>query len=84
MIATGATSRPDVRVLRELRAEGLSIRQIAARTGWPRSTVGDLLRGSEMMRDCALCGSAFWTGNANQKFCCSRHRVKKAKMRAQA
>jgi hypothetical protein len=83
-VANGAISQPNLRALRALREDGLSITQIAVRTGLPRSTVGDLLRGSEMLRSCELCGSGFWTGNANRRFCCHQHRVKAANMRLQA
>jgi hypothetical protein len=83
-VANGAISQPNLRALRALREDGLSITQIAVRTGLPRSTVGDLLRGSEMLRSCELCGSSFWTGSAKQRFCCRQHQAKATSMRLQA
>lgn len=83
-VANGAISQPNLRALRALREDGLSITQIAVRTGVPRSTVGDLLHGSEMLRSCELCGSGFWTGNAYRRFCCRQHQMKATHMRQQA
>src|SRR5687768_13374971 len=62
-----------------LRAEGLSIAEIAARLGVPRGTVGGWLRGKGerwLIRECALCGERFVTHTALQRYCAPAHQAK--------
>src|SRR5688572_256543 len=62
-----------------LRANGLSIRQIADRLGIPRGTVADWLRGRGEwyeVRECELCGERFIPAGGRQRFCTSQHRAK--------
>jgi hypothetical protein len=63
----------------KLRANGLSIRQIAARLGVPKGTVGDWLRGRGEwyeVRECELCGERFIPATGRQRFCTPQHRAK--------
>jgi transcriptional regulator with XRE-family HTH domain len=62
-----------------LRANGLSIRQIADRLGIPRGTVADWLRGRGEwyeIRDCELCGERFIAAVGRQRFCTPQHAAK--------
>jgi transcriptional regulator with XRE-family HTH domain len=59
-----------------LRANGLSIQQIADRLGVPHSTVGQWLRGRGEwyeIRDCELCGEPFIRASGAQRFCTPQH-----------
>jgi hypothetical protein len=59
-----------------LRANGLSISQVADKLGVPRGTIGDWLRGRGEwyeVRDCELCGERFIAGHGAQRFCSSAH-----------
>ena len=63
----------------KLRAEGLSIAEVADRLQVPRSTVGEWLRGVGercVIGECALCGERFVTSTARRRFCCSYHASK--------
>ena len=59
-----------------LRANGLTVTQIAARLDAPRSTIGGWLAGygawSEL-RDCELCGEHFIPTSPKQRFCSPAH-----------
>ena len=62
-----------------LRANGLSIREIAARLDVPRGTVGMWLRGwgeRYEIRNCDLCGERFIATTARQRFCTPQHAAK--------
>jgi len=62
-----------------LRANGLSIRQIADRLGVPRGTVAGWLRGRGEwyeVRECALCGERFIAASGRQRFCTPQHQTK--------
>jgi uncharacterized protein YjcR len=62
-----------------LRANGLSIREVAERLGVPASTVGDWLRGRGewyTVRECRLCGERFIPANGRQRFCTPAHQRK--------
>jgi hypothetical protein len=62
-----------------LRANGLSIRQIADRLGVPRATVAGWLRGRGEwyeVRECELCGERFIAATARQRFCTPQHAAK--------
>jgi transcriptional regulator with XRE-family HTH domain len=62
-----------------LRANGLSVRQVAERVGVPRGTVADWLRGRGEwyeIRECALCGDRFIATSGRQRFCTPQHRAK--------
>ena len=62
-----------------LRANGLSIRQIADRLGVPKGTVGGWLRGRGEwyeIRTCELCGERFIAAVGLQRFCTPQHRAK--------
>jgi hypothetical protein len=62
-----------------LRANGLSVRQVAERIAVPRGTVAEWLRGRGEwyeLRDCALCGDRFIAATGNQRFCMPQHRTK--------
>jgi hypothetical protein len=62
-----------------LRANGLSIRQIADRLGIPRGTVAGWLRGRGEwyeVRTCELCGERFIPAGGRQRFCTPQHRAK--------
>jgi hypothetical protein len=66
-----------------LGADGMSIRQIAQRLGYPRSTVGDWLRGDGEwfeIRTCALCGERFVPITGRQVFCTAEHAAKYARV----
>jgi hypothetical protein len=59
-----------------LRANGLSIRQIAARLNVPKGTVGGWLRGRGEwyeVRECELCGTRFIPASGRQRFCTTQH-----------
>jgi hypothetical protein len=62
-----------------LRANGLSIGQIADRLGVPESTVGGWLRGLGEwyeVRECELCGERFIPASGRQRFCTRQHAAK--------
>ena len=62
-----------------LRANGLSVRQVAARLGVPRGTVAAWLRGRGEwyeLRECALCGERFIAASGRQRFCTPQHQAK--------
>jgi AcrR family transcriptional regulator len=62
-----------------LRANGLSIRQVAERVGVPKGTVAAWLRGRgewHELRECALCGERFIAASGRQRFCTPQHRAK--------
>ena len=62
-----------------LRANGLSIREVAERLGAPASTVGDWLRGRGefyTVRECKLCGERFIAVNGKHRFCTPEHQRK--------
>jgi Homeodomain-like domain-containing protein len=64
-----------------LRADGLSIRQVAGRLGLSCSTVGQWLRGRGRwyeIRRCRLCGEAFIAVTGKQRFCTKAHANKAA------
>jgi IS30 family transposase len=55
-----------------LRANGLSINQIAERLGIAHGTVADWLRGRGEwyeVRECRLCGERFIAASGAQRFC---------------
>jgi hypothetical protein len=59
-----------------LRANGLSIRQIADRLGVPKGTVASWLRGRGEwyeVRNCELCGERFIAASGPQRFCTPQH-----------
>jgi hypothetical protein len=62
-----------------LRANGLSIRQIAQRLDVPRGTVGQWLCGRGEwyeVRECELCGEGFIAASGRQRFCTRAHAAK--------
>jgi transcriptional regulator with XRE-family HTH domain len=62
-----------------LRADGLSITQIADRLGLARSTVGGWVRGRGEwfeIRACKLCGERFIRNSGAQQFCTTAHAKK--------
>ena len=62
-----------------LRANGLSVRQVAERVGVPKGTVAAWLRGRGEwyeLRDCALCGERFIAASGRQRFCTPQHASK--------
>jgi transcriptional regulator with XRE-family HTH domain len=62
-----------------LRANGLSIRQIAERLGVAHGTVADWLRGRGEwyeVRECQLCGDRFVAASGAQRFCSAAHAAK--------
>jgi hypothetical protein len=62
-----------------LRANGLSIRQIADRLNVPRGTVAEWVRGRGEwyeVRTCALCGERFIAATGPQRFCTPQHAAK--------
>ncbi len=62
-----------------LRANGLTIAEIADRLGVPRATVGGWLRGRGEwyeVRECALCGERFIAVSGRQRFCTRQHAAK--------
>jgi hypothetical protein len=62
-----------------LRANGLSIREVAERLGVPKGTVGGWLRGRGewyAIRECELCGERFIAASSQQRFCTSAHQHK--------
>jgi hypothetical protein len=59
-----------------LRANGVSIRQIADRLDLPTGTVGGWLRGRGEwyeLRTCELCGERFIAATGRQRFCTRQH-----------
>ena len=59
-----------------LRANGLSIRQVADRLNVPRGTVAAWLRGRGEwyeIRECELCGDRFIVASGPQRFCTPQH-----------
>jgi transcriptional regulator with XRE-family HTH domain len=63
----------------KLRAEGLSITEVAERLDVARATVGGWLRGVGercVRRECELCGEPFLTQTARQRFCTRQHAEK--------
>jgi transposase-like protein len=66
-----------------LRANGLSIRQVAERLGVAHGTVSDWLRGRGEwyeVRECRLCGERFIAGHGAQRFCSRAHAAKYARV----
>jgi hypothetical protein len=66
-----------------LRANGLTIAQIADRIGVPKANVGGWLRGRGEwydVRECELCGEPFIPGNGRQRFCTRAHQRKHARV----
>jgi hypothetical protein len=62
-----------------LRANGLSIRQIAQRLGVAHGTVADWLRGRGEwyeIRECQLCGERFIAASGPHRFCTRAHAAK--------
>jgi hypothetical protein len=62
-----------------LRAEGLSIVEVAERLDVPRGTVGGWLRGWGqrcLIRECALGGERFVTDTVLRRYCCLAHHAK--------
>jgi transposase-like protein len=62
-----------------LRANGLSIRQIAQRLGVAHGTVADWLRGRGEwyeVRECELCGERFIAASGPHRFCTRAHAAK--------
>ena len=62
-----------------LRANGLSIREVAERLEVPKGTVGGWLRGRGewyAVRECALCGERFIAASGQQRFCSPAHQQK--------
>lgn len=62
-----------------LRANGLSIRQVAERLGVSQSTVSDWLRGPGEwyeVRECRLCGERFIAAHGAHLFCSKAHAAK--------
>jgi hypothetical protein len=62
-----------------LRANGLSIRQIAECLGVAHGTVADWLRGRGEwyeIRECQLCGERFIAASGAQRFCTRAHAAK--------
>jgi transcriptional regulator with XRE-family HTH domain len=60
----------------KLRAEGLSITEVAERLEVARATVGKWLRGVGercLRRECELGGEPFLTNTARQRFCTPEH-----------
>ena len=59
-----------------LRANGLSVRQVAERLGVPKGTVAAWLRGRGEwyeLRECALCGERFIAASGPHRFCTPAH-----------
>jgi hypothetical protein len=66
-----------------LRANGLSINQIAERLGIAHGTVADWLRGRGEwyeVRECRLCGERFIAASGAQRFCSPAHAAKYARV----
>jgi hypothetical protein len=66
-----------------LRANGLSINQIAERLGVAHGTVADWLRGRGEwyeVRECRLCGEPFIPASGAQRFCSRAHAAKYARV----
>ena len=62
-----------------LRANGLSVRQVAERVGVPHGTVAAWLRGRGEwyeIRECRLCGDRFIAASGRQRFCTPQHASK--------
>jgi AcrR family transcriptional regulator len=62
-----------------LRANGLSVRQVAERLGVPKGTVAAWLRGRGEwyeLRECQLCGERFIAASGRQRFCTPQHQTK--------
>jgi transcriptional regulator with XRE-family HTH domain len=79
-----AASHPPGRVAtaRALRREGLSIREVAARIGVARSTVGDWLKGEGeplYVKTC-WCGERFVARHGKARSCSQAHAYKRYKI----
>jgi transcriptional regulator with XRE-family HTH domain len=78
------TSRERARAnARALRANGLSISQVAERLGVSQSTVSGWLRGRGEwyeVRECLLRGERFIAGHGAQRFCSKAHGAKYARV----
>ena len=72
MSSRGPTHPSKLREVRALRERGVSITMIAALTGVPRSTVGDLVRGEgETVYEirCERCGKEAVAFSGKRRFC---------------
>lgn len=88
MIGDGSLT-PRAPEVRRLRSEGMTVREIAAATGVPAATVGDIVRGAPRwsVRRCALCGDTFVDesepGSKVRKYCSAAHRKKAERLARQ-
>ena len=70
----------------KLRADGLSLRQIAEQLDVPISTIGSWLLGEGgwfEIRNCKLCGVPFHANNPRQRFCTHQHASKYGRIHGQ-